>query len=226
MKTIIYLLMLIFLCNETWANKKDTTFYKNGKIKKIEDFDNNGKEHGKRLAFLENGQKVVEIDFKHGEYHGLIQGWHSNGNRKYLSHNNNGIQYGWSTHWDSLCFPSDSTMYANDKMEERYLFYNGSRIVRKHEYFFYNDGKRLLVMEDTYSKNGKLISQIRNGNGFSFKVGENDTYSGIEVYKDGKSDYKNFISTENRNPRHKRKPIPKNKIVPWDVEKYGKLIIR
>jgi len=51
--------------------------------KKAEANYKNGKRHGLRTGWYENGQKKFEWNHKNGESHGLETGWYENGQKEY-----------------------------------------------------------------------------------------------------------------------------------------------
>lgn len=223
MMRIFFILICFFLTSALFSEelKNDTTYYRSGEIKRIKRYNKMGEEHGIREGFSKSGEKVLHAPYKNGVLHGKATTYHKNGKKKYVSISQNGLSVGWSTKWDSLGNPTDSTFYENDKMRERYLYYKGTNQVRKHEFFQYSDADRLLAMQDTYSLDGHLISQVRSGEGISHDISSINKYSGIDVYKNGKTDYRDYILAEKEDPRHARKPLPEDKVIPWDVEKYG-----
>ena len=216
--TFIHLFLII-----TVFSKTDTSYYASGQIKKIKNYNSDGREHGTIYGFYKSGKKASETNFKNGEWHGELKSWYENGQLKQIEPCFNGKGHGWHIYWDSLGFPTDSILAENGQKKERFLFYQNSRKVRIHEYYVWLDGKQLVALQDVYNKEGKIVSQVRNGIGLSHKIYQTGDFVGTEVFKGGKSSVRDFISKDSGDQRLKRKPIPKNKLLPWNVEKYGKI---
>ncbi len=225
MKLIFF--SVLFVAMTTYAQQLDTVFYSTGEIKRIKEFDKNGKQTGVTKSFSKSGLLVMTNSYKNGKPDGLSVTFYETKAKKYERLYEKGKLNGWSTQWDTLGYPTDSTFFEEDQRKERYLFYDRARQVRKHEYYAYPAGKRLLAMEDTYNRDGKIISQVRNGNGVSHIITNTNDYKGIALYQNGESDALNdFIAKETNDSRHARKPIPKSAIIPWDPEKYGTITIK
>jgi antitoxin component YwqK of YwqJK toxin-antitoxin module len=213
-----FVLLLVFY---TLLAKTDTTYYENGNVKTIQNLNKNGEREGKLFNFYETGQKALETNYKNNKANGYLIAWWKNGKIQRKTHFEDDKIEGWKTNWDSLGFPTDSLFYENGKKKERFLFYFGTRQVRIHQYYVWKENKKLVTMEDVYSRDGKIISQVRNGNGISHDISSKNKYHGINVYKNGVSDFQDYIGLKSGDPRLKRKPMPKSKLLPWNVEKYG-----
>jgi len=60
-------------------------YYDNGKIDSVVEFAN-GKRHGKWVEFYKDGTLILELTWKNGKRHGLHRGWYLNGRIKYETH--------------------------------------------------------------------------------------------------------------------------------------------
>ena len=88
------------------------------------------------------------------------------------------------------------------------------------------------MLEDSYTMEGKLVSQVRNGNGYTHFYDYDGNYTSLMPYKNGKPaklvSFLSEISKEklikSKDPRYPPKEIPKKKQLLFDVKKYGKLL--
>ena len=118
-----------------------------------------GKRHGPKTHWYENGQKLSEINYKNGKHDGPLSSWYENGQWRRRGSNMDGRMVGIWTHW-----------YENGQQRDELFYmggYMGSAIVWK--------------------PNGEKCSMtnVRAGNGVMVKYTEDGTQWLRITYKDG-----------------------------------------
>lgn len=70
--------------------------------------------HGEYSVFIENGQKILQYNYKDGFTDGLQQLWYPNGNRKAVCYTVNGVLHGYKR-----------LFYENGEKNEEVMYING-----------------------------------------------------------------------------------------------------
>ncbi len=215
------ILLLMLLLNNLLASP-DTTYFDNGQLRKITDYEGSANNHGYKKTWYKNGQQRMISYFKDGERDSSSTRWFKNGQIKDYSFIRNKKQNDWVMHWDSTGLIQDSSSYNNGNMVESFAYYWGTTQLRARYYYGYDKktDKELIIMMDSYDKEGRMISQIRNGKG-NFVVVEHYKHKPCESHKK----YAKGILTLESYHRPKDKPdcspMKKTDVLPWDVGKYG-----
>ena len=90
-------------------------FYENGRIKKLDQLNNDGELDGLWIGWYENGQKEFESTWKEGHQHGLCTQWYENG-QKDSEHSIKNYEYdGLRTQWYENGQKSGEWNYKNGK---------------------------------------------------------------------------------------------------------------
>ena len=141
------------------------TYYNNGNLKCIENFENN-KIKDLYQQFYETGEKYAEIYYKNGEYYGDYTVFHKNGNIQIKGFCREGLKEGtWLEYYENGNKKTE-TYYVNDKiMENAYSYYENGNT--EYSIKFVNNKKQGLL--EKYYEDGKLelqanfINDLPNG---------------------------------------------------------------
>ena len=198
----------------------DTLYNGKGKIRQIYETNNSGKKHGLVQSF-KNESLRCHTFYQNGKKHGQKKCWHPNGMVSDSASYSNGNAHGTWTRWDeqgkleSIIFYNMSFAYQNQH------YFKGTNKIKYKRYLLDNpEGPKIVVMNDTYNQKGDVISQIRNGNGIEKKYNsKTDTLSSIWLYENGFQ--RKSVKYNKKNPAMYLQAIPKERLKPWDVEKYG-----
>tara|TARA_Y100001934_G_scaffold73467_1_gene91324 strand:- start:34 stop:588 length:555 start_codon:yes stop_codon:yes gene_type:complete len=114
---------------------------------------------GRAESFYENGQKLLEVNFKDGKKDGLQVIWHENGQKAVEGTNKNGERDGLSTSW----------------------YENGQKSLEVN----FKDRKRMSTV--VWKPNGEKcpVTNLKDGNGVLVWYNEDGTERIRETYKDG-----------------------------------------
>ena len=219
----------------------DTCWHENGSILFINTYNKNGKLHGSMKSYDEKGNVKVINNYLDGRLQGKYTEYFSDGKKNKEGVYKNGINHstknGWWCEWFEDGTLKDSTLYNNDYIKESFIYYKNGQL-STHTWVLTiksdtlpND-EHLIMLEDSYTIEGKLVSQVRNGNGYTHFYDYDGNYTSLMPYKNGKPaklvSFLSEISKEklikSKDPRYPPKEIPKKKQLPFDVKKYGKLL--
>ena len=107
-----------------------------------------GKWHGLKAHWFESGRKLSEINYKHGKYHGPLNMWYENGQWRRKGNHVDGKKVGIWTHW-----------YENGQQRDELFYlggYMGSAMVWK------PDGEKC-SMTDVKAGNGVMVKYMEDG---------------------------------------------------------------
>lgn len=219
--------------------KPDTTWHENGIISHIHIYNSNGNLEGRFSYF--NDKKEIEMikNYRDGkEYGGWIE-YYTSEQREKQGLYQNGKKQGWWCKWFKDGTLKDSTFYNDGWIKESFIYYKNGKIsthtwVLTIESDTLPNDEHLLMLEDSYTIDGKLVSQVRNGNGYTHFFDLDGNYTSLMPYKNGKpAKLVSFLSEiskekliETKDPRYPPKKILKKKRFPFDVKKYGKLCVK
>ena len=159
------LLSFMTMISLSFSMSKDTIYYQSGEVNFIISLNEKGEKHGKGTKFYKDGKDKCHNNYLHDKKHGLQTCLHPNGNKSDSVTYEQGFAKGWWKKWDENGNPKVEHFYKHQKvLENKYYFKNSNLLKQKIRYEFIND-KSFKVMLNSYNKNGKIISQIRNGSG-------------------------------------------------------------
>jgi antitoxin component YwqK of YwqJK toxin-antitoxin module len=223
----------------------DTTWHDNGKVYFITTYDDSDRINGTITRFDSVGRIENETSYSHGKLDGKDIEYYPDGKKKREIAYSNGEKQGWCMIWYEGGILRDSTLYENGFRGENFEYYKSGKL-RLHSYALnipkpYNGGTytdHFALVLDSYDPQGKLVSQVRSGEGFIQDFEEDGTYKGIVTYtishsKDNPSIIFDNLTTidkdkliETKDPRYPPKEIPKSQQLPFDISKYGKLLTK
>ena len=166
----------------------------------------NGELHGKSEGFYPNGSKMNETFFIDGKEHGVRKGWSENGfqsvykpyhygvpvdTHKVWYHNENkktqevydssGQRHGWAMNWYENGTLQDSTLYEKGEKLEEYHFYECGALLFTSK--MRPDG--YIVSSESFTTDGKRNGQVKDGNGFVVMPGRGETLDTLTI-EDGR----------------------------------------
>ncbi len=217
------LLPILFVFVSTLFSKTDTTYYPNNTVRSIIDINESGDVNGAMKKYDKQGNLRLITHFRNGKYDGKSFKYHADGKKKQQVFYVNGMTEDWKMHWDENGFLRDSTLYKNDKKIERFEYFYGTTTLRLHHYYIHKDNRDHPVMQDSHDLQGRMISQIRNGNGSAKRITpKRFKCESHEVFKNAKVTVESSLPTKDHSPDCS--PLPNKNILPWDVKKYGALL--
>ena len=107
---------------------------------KVEENYKDGKLHGTRTFWSQNGQKSSEENYKEGKWHGTVTQWYKNGQKEYENNFKDGKKHGTQTEWYDNGQKEFQGNYKDGNQHGRttYWYENGQK---KSEYYV-KDRKR------------------------------------------------------------------------------------
>lgn len=109
-------------------------FYENGSVKSETEYEN-GESNGKYVQYYENGQLFEEGTYKNGYWNGAYKQYHQNGQLKILNHYDNGKRDGDFERYNENGILISKFSYSNHKCDGDFEM-------------FYPDGKKMIYIED------------------------------------------------------------------------------
>jgi antitoxin component YwqK of YwqJK toxin-antitoxin module len=216
------------------AIANDTVWHRNGRIRFITTHDTANQRHGLLKFYDKDGNLEEEKTYVHGKLSGPSRRYYPSGKKRREGSFEDDEKSGWWRTWYKSGVLRDSIRYVDDHDVDIYRYFeNGKLYMRAYAQWTPRDRgimqmRRLLV--DTYSPEGNLVSQLRNGNGYYHVYEEDGTYKGIMSIKDGlpaqfQDEYSSVTGKDDlvatSDPRYPPKEIPKKQRLPFDVKKYG-----
>lgn len=215
----------------------DTCWHKNGAISIINTYNENNNMHGTIKYYNDNGTFGGEKKCFDGKDEGPFILLYNNGNKKQQGNYQNDTKHGWWRNWFEDGTLKDSTLYNNDYIKESFIYFKNGQLsthtwVLTIESDSLANDEHFLMLEDSYTMDGKLVSQVRNGNGYTHFFDWDGNYTSLMNYKNGMPEnLVSFLSEipkekliETKDPRYPPKEIPKKRRLSFDVKKYGKLL--
>jgi antitoxin component YwqK of YwqJK toxin-antitoxin module len=214
----------------------DTAWHENGTLYFITTYDTSNERHGVIKYYNEHGSVDEEATYKHGQLHGKFSRYYSSGGKKEDGKYYNDKKQGWWRTWYKSGVLKDSVYYDAGFETDIYRYYkNGELYMKSHGHWAKDsrgDPQFRWMLVDIYTSDGKLVSQVRNGNGHWHVYDEEGSYEGLVPVKDGLPRYVladiSLIRKEDliksADPRYPPKKIPQKKRAPFDIEKYNTII--